>query len=472
MSTASIPAAHPAGERTSAPLYPPRVRPPEKRLGRVAFMARFLANPIAAVPAEVYEQDVVARENGRAPVVWVTEPGMVKAVLLDQKDAFNKELQIKLLSPLLGSGILTSEGADWKWQRQASAPMFRQSELLSLVPAIVKASEDGVARWRKAGSGALHAIDREMTQVTFDVISATLLPSADDTVGPAVERNAGQFQQGTAWSLLYNVMRVPKWLPHPGRAAMQRSRNSLREQTGRLIDERRAEGGRKDDLMQRLMEAKDPETGKEMSREKLIDNLLTFYLAGHETTAKALTWTLFLLARAPEWHDRLAEEVVRVVGGGPVEGQHIAKLVLTEQVLKEAMRLYPPAPQMSRVAEKDVDLGGGHVIRKGSQVVIPIYAIQRHKKRWEDPDRFDPMRFAPEKDAKISRYQYMPFGAGPRICIGMAFAMIEAVAILATIVRGVRRFEAAPELAPQPIARVTLIPKGGMPLTVWPREAA
>ncbi len=186
-----------------------------------------------------------------------------------------------------------------------------------------------------------------------------------------------------------------------------------------------------------------------MSDELLIDNLLTFFLAGHETTAKALTWTLYLLARAPYWADRILEEVRQVAGEGPIRPDHIDKLVITTQVLKESMRLYPPAPIMSRQATVDTELAG-MPIKAGTQVIIPIYAIQRHRRCWSNPDRFDPTRFAQENEAKIPRYHYMPFGAGPRICIGMAFALIEGVAILATLVRAAS-FATTSDHAPEPV---------------------
>jgi cytochrome P450 len=201
-----------------------------------------------------------------------------------------------------------------------------------------------------------------------------------------------------------------------------------------------------------------------MNDEQLVDNLLTFYLAGHETTAKALTWTLYLLARSPEWSAALEDEVARVTQGGEVEAAHIERLVLTQQVLKESMRLYPPVPLMTRQAVTDAKLDG-HAVRAGTSVVMPIYAIHRHARRWEDPDAFDPARFAPEREAAMPRYQYMPFGAGPRICIGQAFAMMEATAMLATFVARAR-FAPVPGSEPAPVARVTLIPKGGMPLAV------
>lgn len=222
---------------------------------------------------------------------------------------------------------------------------------------------------------------------------------------------------------------------------MEGAIRTLRALVAGMVRERRKAGNVRDDLMHRLMNAHDPETGAPMNDEQLIDNLLTFYLAGHETTAMALTWTLYLLALSPEWTSVLKSEIACVTGGAPVAAEHIDKLVQTQQVLKESMRIYPPVPLLSRQAVTDVDIGS-HAIKAGTSIVMPIYAIHRHRERWCAPNLFDPIRFAPENEAKISRYQYLPFGAGPRICIGMAFAMIEATAMLATILQAAR-FESA-----------------------------
>ena len=431
-----------------------------------------MRNPLGVVPEAAYEEDIVVTSAGRrTPFAWITGPALIKTVLLDEREKFQKLAQIRLLSPLLGKGILTSEGADWKWQRQASAPMFRHHDLLAFVPSFVRATQTVIAKWRAAPAGSVQRVDRDMTGATFDVISATLLPSADDTVAPAVERATGQFQLSGAWGQLYAVANAPKWLPQPGRRSMGQAVDILRSSVAGIIRERRRVGNggahQQDDLMHRLMNARDPETGQSMNDEQLVDNLLTFYLAGHETTAKALTWTLYLLSRSPEWTAALEGEIARVTGGADIASGHIEHLVLVQQVLKEAMRIYPPVPLMTRQAVVDTRLGG-HDIRAGTSIIMPIYVIHRHRKRWEDPDAFDPERFTPAREAKIPRHQYMPFGAGPRICIGMAFAMIEATAMLATLLQQAR-FAPVDGREPVPVARVTLVPRGGMPLKVWAR---
>ena len=457
----------PMGVESAAPLTPPRVVPPKRPQGRLAFAANFVRNPLASIPEAVYEQDLVTYDKGRVPIVWITDPAYIKKLTLESWQDFSKVSQKRILGPLLGNGILTAEGQDWKWQRQTSAPMFRHQDLAAMVAPIVKATEHYVAGLSYAPGGEAREVSRDMTRVTFDVISATLLPGGNEEMEAAIEQSAGKFQASTSWMLLFAIANIPAWVPRPGGKSGRQGIRLLRSSVLGLIAKRRAMGSKPDDLMQRLMDAKNPETGAQMSDEQLIDNLLTFYLAGHETTAKALTWTLYLLSRSPEWEARIVEEVRRVVGEGSVTAAHIEKLVLTQQVVKESMRLYPPAPQFGRMAMKDCDFGPHHV-KAGTQVMVPIYAIQRHKKYWSNPDQFDPTRFEPEKEAKISRYNYMPFGAGPRICIGMAFAMMEATAILATLVRAAH-FKASPNHNPEPISRVTLIPKGGMPMQVTRR---
>ena len=450
---------------------PPRITPPAKPLGRLAFMATFVRNPLQVVPQAAYQEDFVATGSAGTQRVWITAPALVKAVLLDQRERFQKLTQIRLLSPVLGKGILTSEGPDWKWQRQASAPMFRQQDLAGFVPAFVRATEDLLAKWRATPQGSAQRVDLDMTQATFDVISATLLPSGDDRVAPAVKNSVGVFQRSTGWGQLYAAMKAPRWLPRPGMVAGRRAVISLRAAVATMIRERREArkngGAEPDDLMHRLMAARDPETGQSMDDEQLIDNLLTFYLAGHETTAKALTWTLYLLARSPEWTAILEQEIARVTGGNAVTSEHVDRLGLVQQVLKESMRLFPPVPMMSRQAVADTRLDG-HDVKAGASVLMPVYAIHRHARRWEEPDVFDPERFAPGCEAKIPRHQYMPFGAGPRICIGMAFAMMEATAMLATMLQHAR-FAPVEGHEPVPIARVTLVPGGGMPLKVSTR---
>ena len=420
-------------------------------------MATFVRNPLQVIPQAAYVEDRVAVGANR---VWVTSPAIIKAVLLDEREKFRKLTQIRLLGPLLGKGILTSEGAEWKWQRQASAPMFRPQALGAFVPAFVRAARDTIVRWRAAPG--VHDVDEDMTRATFDVVSATLLPSADAAFVTQMQASVRALQRHGGWDMLYAAINMPKWFPRPGMVSEIDAMRGLRAEVGRLLREQRDAGA--DNLLHRLVAARDPETGRGMDDQQLVDNLLTFYLAGHETTAKALTWTLYLLARSPQWTERVTREVREVTGGAPLTAQGVERLQLTQQVLKESMRLYPPVPIMSRQAVAATTLEGLRV-EPGTSVLMPIYAIHRHTRRWERPDEFDPTRFDPGREDEIPRYQYMPFGAGPRVCIGMSFALMEATTILATLAQHAR-FEPVDGAEPVPVARVTLIPKDGLKLRV------
>jgi cytochrome P450 len=216
-----------------------------------------------------------------------------------------------------------------------------------------------------------------------------------------------------------------------------------------------------------LLAARDPETGRGLSDDELRDNVVTFIGAGHETTALTLTFSLYLIANTPEVQDRLLREVLDVCGDKPIDAAMIDAMPYHEQVIKEAMRLYPPVAIIDRIATADIDLGDAQ-IKKGDLAFALIYIMHRHKKLWENPERFDPERFSEERTKAIPRFQYMPFGAGPRICIGMKFAYMEAVAILATLVRALR-FLPNPAHTVEPNIRITLRPECGMPLFVEPR---
>ena len=447
-------------------MIPPRIAPPAKPLGRLAFISTFVRNPLEAIPRAVYEEDMVALPGGGPRGAWITSPALVKAVLLDERDKYRKLTQIRLLGPLLGKGLLTSEGADWKWQRQAAAPMFRPAELDAFVPRFVEAAEATLARWRASPAGSVQAVDEEMTRATFDVISTTLLPSQGEEFGATVQRAVETLRRFGGWDIFYAALNLPRWVPRPGYLGKLRAMRTLRSAVLQRLQEHRRRDAAGDDLMKRLVAARDPESGRAMDDEQLVDNLLTFYLAGHETTATALGWTLHLLAHSPEWTQALEEEIEEVTRGAPIASGHLERLVRVQQVIKESMRLLPPVPVMSRQAAVDTTLGGQR-LAAGASVLIPIYVIHRHSRRWDRPDEFDPARFAPAREDEMPRYQYIPFGAGPRICIGMSFALAEAAAILATLLRGAR-FAPADAAPVELLAGVTLRARDGLRLRVTP----
>jgi cytochrome P450 len=452
------------------PFYPPRVTPPPKPLNLAQSFIRLLSNPLLAIPAPVYHEPLVL-VRGPPAIVWVTAPALIKTVLLDRCDDFPQDpLLRRVLGPLFGNSILTSEGRDWHWQHQTVAPLFRHGEILRYVEAMVAGAESVIKAWSAAPPGSTRAIDTDMVRATYHVLSKTLLAGDGTLIGETIERGTAEYIAGLPWSMAYAALGLPVWLPRPGRRRMHFWESRLRAAVAGLIHARRARADDRDDLFARLLGAADPKTGQTMSDEQLVDNLLTFLLAGHHTIAVALTWTLYLTSRAPEWEARMLDEIQQVVPSGPVAGEHMDRLVTVQRVLKESLRLFPPLPVMSRYAAEDVELGGEH-IRAGTLIGLPIYAIHRHRNLWEHPDRFDPSRFAPGRDHGYSRYQFMPFGVGPRICIGAAFALIEATAMLTMFVRAAR-FESPPGHEPMPLSRVVLLPNGGMPMRVTMRQGA
>ena len=324
----------------------------------------------------------------------------------------------------VGDGILTSQGASWRWQRRTAAPLFRPADLAGLVPAMVASAEAQLARWSASPAGSVQAVHRDMTETTFRVMSATLFAGSADSEADTILRCSDKGLSTISWDFAAAMLHFPDWLWYPGKYGRRRAAAQLRATVARILVRRRAAGFEGDDLLARLARAQDPETGAPMSQQQLIDNLVTFLVAGHENTAKALTWTLYLLARAPEWQRRIRDEVLTVAGKEQVRAEHLDKLVVTRAVLEEAMRLYPPAPAMTRQAACTTELGG-ETIPEGANIVISIFVVHRHRHLWDDPDRFDPERFMPERRDKILRTQFMPFGFGARTCIGASFAMME-----------------------------------------------
>ena len=448
--------------------YPPRIRPPSGPLPPWRFLPLFLRNPLRTLPERVYREPIFSPPRMAGRMAWVTAPSLVERILLEEHEAFPKSpIEARLFASVLGDGILTSEGAHWRWQRRTVAPLFRHQELIASVPAMAGAAQRPGDRWRTVPPATLRPIDAEMTDVSFDVLAMTLFAAATPFEEAELKHHTGAYLEHTSWDLAFELLQVPAWVWHPAKPAMRHHAHRLRTTIGAVLRRERAAGFPGGGVLAKLAQARAPETGEPMSDELIGSNLLTFAAAGHETTAKALTWSLYLLATNPDWQERLAQEAIDAAGSGPIEARHLERLALTRQVLKETMRLYPPAPVIGRMTTRATEVGG-QSFEPGAVLVIPIWAIHRHHALWEDPDRFDPDRFLPEREARLERAQFMPFGFGPRTCIGLSFAVIEGVVLLATFVRAMR-FALGRPFAPEPVSRVTLRPKGGMPLLVAPR---
>jgi cytochrome P450 len=399
--------------------------------------------------------------------MFIMEPDLIRQVLVEQADAFVKAESLRrALQPLLGDAILTADGARWRWQRQAAAPIFRPDQIRSFVPAMIATAERRRELWLSRVGEEVN-VAQEMMHTTFDIIAETMLSGQGRADVSRVEQAFTDYLNPTSWATALILLRAPRWMPYPGRRRAERARDYLRGEVARIVSERRHGDQAYPDLITRLLKATDPETGRAMSDRDVVDNVLTFITAGHETTALALAWTFYLLSLHPGIEERVVQEIGAVTQGAALREEHVEALSYTRQVVLEAMRLYPPAPVVVRTATRDVSLGA-EMIRAGSPTYIPIYAIQRHRRLWDEPDTFDPDRFAPEAVKARHRYAYLPFGAGPRICIGMSFALSEAVVILATLLRSVR-LSLRPSFVPELKQRVTLRPAAGMPMRIQSR---
>jgi cytochrome P450 len=449
-------------------LYPPTVTPASRALPLLPFLGRFVRNPLRAIPQSVYEEPVVTYGKKRTLVAWVTDPALVENILVKNAQQFPKtRFDRRVLRPIIGEGLLIAQGDSWRWQRKIASPPFRHAELLSYVPAMVEAADICARAWRARGTAPFRTdVEIDMTDATFNVVTRTILAGISTADGDRIKRAGRSYLDPISWEVAASLLQYPETYWHPGKGRMKRSAVELKAIVRRLVAQRRNEQPEGTDLVARMLEARDPDTGEPMSDELIADNLATFLFAGHETTAKALTWALYILARAPEWQERLREEIAAVTQGAPITAETVNKLPTVSRVLKEVLRLYPPAPVMTRVNATEVEIGG-KVLPSPTLIVMPIFIIHRHKVLWDDPNRFDPDRFLPEKEARYPRTQFMPFGFGQRICIGSSFATLEATAILATLLQKAR-FEWDGKVAPEPVSRVTLRPRGGMPLIVRP----
>lgn len=452
------------------PFYPPFVKPAARPLRFPANLIALLNNNLEAIPEQAYFETLVVAP-GPPRMAFFTGPDLVKELLVTRPNDFPKgKLQVEVLQPMFGNAMISSEGGDWRWQRSVAAPLFRHEEILQFGSIMSDAAAAIVAQWRAAAPGVTHPIHRQMMRAAFHVISNTMLVGGARQMLDAIEVGHADYYRGANWWVVYKLLGLPHWLPRPGGRRMRAHEQRLREAVSNIVRQRKDSAAADNDLLGRMLRARDPDTGQSITDELLVDNIVSFLVAGYDTTAFALTWTLYLLSQSPEWEARILEEVERVVGDAPVASTHVANLVVVQQVLNESLRLFPTAPVIIRDIVEDMEFNGT-IVPAGSIGLIPIYAIHRHRRIWEDPNRFDPSRFAPDSKKKPTRFEYLPFGAGPRICIGASFATIEATIMLATFVRAAH-FELAQEQQVRPAGRMFLLPRDGMPMRVTLRKTA
>lgn len=434
---------------------------PPARTGGVVSSIRYAANffldPFGFVGSRFEKYgDVYYAPSNDVGLYVIRHPDHIRDVLVTQADAFEKtHTALESLSNVLGQGLLTTDGDVWRRHRRLLSPAFAKRAVDSCIPAMGAESRLTVDRIRP---GMSFDVSREMIDLTLRIVGKTLLGIDLASEVQTVGKSMSTFQTSLA------VPRsVPKALKWPVDRTTSKALEKLDGVIDRVIEHRRSSGQKKNDLLQMLLDAVDPEDASvRLSPKEIRDELVTFLLAGHETTSNTLTWAMYLLSTAPEVERELVKEIDAVAGGGPIDSSHIDRLVYTEQVVKEAMRLYPPAYVLARRAGRDATIGSWKVA-KGSEVVVWIYFTHRDPRFYEEPLAFRPSRFTPEEEAKRPKQSYLPFGAGPRACIGRSFATVEAVVALATLYqRYVYRYEGAKPPKARP--RITLSPENGMAL--------
>ena len=429
----------------------------------------FARNPLDSLPTETYEHFLVRGWGPAGYALHVTKPELIEEVLVRRADTFGKtEVNRRVLAPTLGEGLLVAEDAHWRWQRRASAPVFQPAKLGALAPAMLAAARETRDKWL-AQPGSPLRLNHEMMRTTFAIILDTLLSAKSEVDAVRFEQAMTTALDPVGWTVLFSTLHLPEWMPHPGRRRGLAASAYLRQVTAELVANHQRDGEKQTDWLSLFRGASDPETGRALGKEQLVDNLLTFIAAGHETTAVGLAWTLQLLADHPGVETQAVEEIDRVAGSGDVKPEHLAALTYLRQLFSEAMRLYPPAPLIARTPRHATQIGGVP-LKAGASVAIPIYALHRHRKLWDEPERFDPGRFSPVRSAGRHRFAYMPFGGGPHICIGSAFAMQEAVAILAVLLQRlrVRPLQGSPK--PEAVMKITLRPRPELLVEAVPRD--
>ncbi|WP_050525627.1 cytochrome P450 [Pseudorhodobacter aquimaris] len=419
-------------------------------------------NVLELIPEIATRQPMISGRTGKR---WhmVMEPGALKRMLRDKVTDYPKSTVTKLiLEKAIGDSLFVAEGADWLWQRRTAAPVFSHRNVAALAPVMTAAAERSSARIAAADGRAADMFS-EMVAATFEVISDVTFSGDEEFDRNAVHRAIEGFIAQAAKVSVLDLIGVPGWVPRPGRMMAGAAMREMRQIADRAIESRKT-APRHDvpDLLDLLLAGEDPKSGRKMTTAELRDNLLTFIVAGHETTALTLSWALYLCAFDQEVQEAARTEAQAVLGDRAATADDVAKLPLIRRIIDETLRLYPPAAFLSRTAMVADELCGRE-IRAGDTVVLPIYALHRHHMLWDNPDKFDPSRF--EDPDAIARFAYLPFGDGPRVCIGANFALQEAVVILATLLAR-HRFTPVKGKEPAPVMILTLRPQGGVWLNI------
>ncbi|HEU4611420.1 MAG TPA: cytochrome P450 [Kofleriaceae bacterium] len=439
---------------TSAIAPPVSSVPPVPGLPLVGNLIAFRRDRLALQDRAARIGPIARLMIAHVPIYIVTDADLAHEVLVVQADAFKKSAGLQLLKPMLGEGLLTAEGDTHKRHRKLLAPAFAPKRLEKYGTIMVEETAKQLARWRH---GQRLDLANEMMEMTLAIAGRTMF-GADVRSDAAMVAEALELGMRAQVASLRSPLPLGYEWPLPRHLQMRRAVKMLDAVVYRLIREGRARGTDRGDVLSILLLARDEAGG--LTDSQVRDEVMTLLLAGHETTANALTWTWFELARHPDVRAKLADEV-DALGDRPVTVDDLARLPFNLAVIEEAMRLHPPAYMTGREATQDIELGG-HRLPKGAIVAINIRGIHRRADYFPGPDAFLPERMLPDAKKARARHHYLPFGAGPRVCIGSHFALLEAQLALATMVQRARVRLLASHVAPEPL--VTLRPRGGMPV--------
>ena len=452
------------------PPFPPRSHQPRGALSTILALRR---NPIELWSNADFERPISLGRSILGLRGAAHDPAAVRHIFLDNAANYRKDdVQLRILRPGLGNGLLTSEGDNWRMQRRSLAPLFSPRQVAEFAPAMQAVAQATVERLGLRREGAVADVSGLMSRMALEVLERTLFSQG-------LGRETGAFQQAVSRYFdsfgridPLDVLRAPSFLPRFGRLRGRSALSFFDQAVDAIIDNRKqlldrgAEPPR--DLLTLLLAAKDPETGHGMRDVDVRANIVTFIGAGHETTANGLTWALFLLSQSPEWRERAEADADR--GFDPERPAALERCDSLRAVFEEALRLYPPAAILSRQAIGDDEILGVR-IPAGAVMAISPYVLHRRRGLWDNPDAFDPSRFLGERRQSIDRFAYIPFGVGPRVCIGMSFAMQEGMILLANLLRAFR-FDLVEGHPVMPRQRVTLRPRSGMKMHVRTRGSA
>lgn len=453
-------------------MIPPK---PPARADQVSlwrYLRLFRADILSAQPARLYRAWMAEFRTPFFRSYLCNDTALIDLVLKRRPDDFPKSTRVSEgLRPLLGQSVFVTNGETWKRQRRIIDPAFEGGRLRDTFSAMVTAGQGAVARLATLADGTPLEIESHTSHVAADVIFRTLfsLPIEDGTAAQVFE--AFKAHQRTQPMLnIAAFVPLPRWFPRFHRRQTRITARTIRALITELTARRQAEiaaGTAPDDLATKIMTTADPETGARFDTEEMVDQVAIFFLAGHETSASALAWALYLLALYPEWQDKVAVEAEAVFGARPPSFSDMSRLRVTRDVFRETLRLYPPVPMMVRETvqpehfrERDIS--------PGAQVVISPWHLHRHERLWDNPDGFDPARYSTENGQTCLRNAYIPFSAGQRVCTGAGFAMIEGPLLLAMLV-GAYRLSTVADRPPTPVAHLTVRGRDGVWLKLLPR---